>query len=373
MDAGEVRSLTRGSVLAALALVGLAPSARAVGGEGLYVWGEAIAIVDGRPDLQSDHAGQLDLLTFCENRQVRRLYVAADPNTWNESSLHDFLRSARQRGIGVYAVPPGDSQDDWIRPFRRRGRCDHGVVLRWLDAVLRVGAEDPRARFLGVQLDIEPHAARGAWRPWGGRRVWVEAGGGSLGDARNARLAAEFLDLIDAVRARLDASPVVMRLAVTIPSWYDADDGAWSFVLSHRGVTQVLARHVQDRADFVSVMNYVDGSGPDGPAEALRAISGEVAYGPVESLFETAPPGRRRRSPNPNETLYEEGETRYRELCAILEAGLASTGRFLGCAAHAYRRAIGSGTARWPRAAPDPPAPRANAGALGGGPENLKN
>jgi hypothetical protein len=337
------------------------PAGPAAGADGLYVWHEAVRMTDGRSQDGLDDASEQErLLRFCGSPQVdvRRLYFLAEPSEWDPASLRAFLRAASERGIEVFAVPRGAVQDDWARPFPLTGRCDHGAVLQWVGAITALSAGGQGAGFRGLQLDLELHAARTPGLAPGLRRVWQHGKGGFLRSRRNARLGREFLVLLDRVRLRLPAE-AGMKLAVTLPTWLDRDSSRESYRLEHAGKTQALAYHIMDRVDFVTLMNYVDGS-TRSRREAWESIADEVLYGPTESLFETAPPGRRGSWPREGETLFEEGDAGYRALRASLARRFRSFGGFLGCAAHHYLRAYGSGLPGWPQhgrdeVSPDPP------------------
>ena len=60
--------------------------------------------------------------------------------------------------------------------------------------------------------------------------------------------------------------------------------------MSYAGAQKALIHHVQDRVDFVTLMNYLDGVRPRGLAPRLGRHRRQVRYGPTESLFETSPP-----------------------------------------------------------------------------------
>ncbi len=346
----EVRSHP-GARIAACATLALT-FALARAGDGLYVWDEAVRMTDGRPDAGvSDTEAQERLLRLCRTGplDVTRLYFLADPAAWDGASLRAFLAAARARGIDVYAVPSGALQDTWVRPFRLRRRCDHAAVLSWVRAILDFDAGEGEARFAGVQLDIEPHGARSRDLLFRYRRVWRGGRGGLRDDGRNRRLAREYLDLLERVRGLLSAATPRHALAVTLPTWLDRDDGAESYVLSYGGAEMALIHHVQDRVDFVTLMNYRDGTDPVSLRRAFEDVEDEVRYGPSESLFETSPPDPKGGSLLPSETLYEEGERGLAMLAHALAQAAAGRRSFLGIAAHHYLHAYGGGTDGWPR------------------------
>ena len=316
-------------------------------------------MTDGRPDAGvSDAEAQERLLRLCRTGplDVRRLYFLADPAAWDAASLRSFLRAARGRGVEVYAVPSGALQDVWVRPFRLRRRCDHDAVLGWIQAILDFDTGEGEARFAGVQLDIEPHGARSRDFFFRYRTVWRNGRGGLRGDRRNRRLATEYLDLLGLVRERLSATAPRHALAVTLPTWLDRDDGEESYVLRYAGVEKALIHHVQDRVNFVTLMNYLDGTDRESLRHLWDDIAGEARYGPTESLFETSPPDAKGRSLLPRETLYEEGEDGLVALGRTLAAEAAGQGHFLGIAAHHYLHAYGGGAEGWPRHEREPAA-----------------
>ena len=139
-----------------------------------------------------------------------------------------------------------------------------------------------------------------------------------------------------------------MKLAATVPTWFDGDLDSGCYRLDYAGKRQSLAYHVMDRVDFVTLMNYVDGATWDSQERAWRDIANEVVYGPVEAIFETAPAYDNGDHPSPDETLADGGEARYLFLRQRLEERFAGDTNFLGCALHHYRKSYGAGSPGWP-------------------------
>jgi hypothetical protein len=336
--------------LHACVLVLLASFGAAHAVEGLYVWGEAAAMVDAAAaEGATDEERQTRFLEFCRAYGVRRVHFLADPRTWDERSLTLLLNRARQLSLEVFALAPGGLQSDWIASFRWTGRCKHRVVLDWIEAVVRFNAAHPDGAFAGVQLDIEPHRAGRSLILRRDKPMWDAEAGGLLASERNRRIAEQYLDLLDAVGARIRGLDPPVRFAATIPTWFDRDTPRESYVLEHGGARQTLASLIQRRVDFVTLMDYLDGSGSDGADAAWSEIEQELDAGPVEALFETAPPRKGRKHPKPAETLFEEGETALFKMCEALRDRFADEPNYLGCAAHYYLHAVGSGLRGWPR------------------------
>jgi len=165
-------------------------------GAGLYVWGPAIAMTDGRENGGVDDAEEQDrFLGFCVEGplRVRRVYFLAEPGAWDPRSVARLLRRSRESGIEVYAVPPGGMQDRWAAPLRRTGEGDCGPLLRFTHEIAAAG--EPGARFSGVQLDIEFHRARARKLLLFRARVWDDDASGLAGSSRNRGTASAFLAL----------------------------------------------------------------------------------------------------------------------------------------------------------------------------------
>jgi len=316
------------------------------------VWGDAIDMTDGESSSGvADAPAQRRLLDLCSSgpAQIGRLYFLAEPSLWDERSLRVFLRAAAARGIEVYAMPRGGIQNQWMEPFPRRGRCRNGVVLRWLSQILAFNKRSPEAVFKGIQLDIEPHEARSGSAGSPDGIVWRRAGDACLDkNGTNGRIAVEYLRLLDDLRSRLRSQAPGMKLAATIPTWFDGDPHAACFRLEYAGKQQSLAYHVMDRVDFVTLMNYVDGTTWDSRERAWKNLANEVVYGPVEAIFETAAAYTSGEHPSPEETRAAGGEARYILLRQRLGERFAGDPNFLGCALHHYRNSYGSGSPGWP-------------------------
>lgn len=316
--------------------------ALAVSSQGLYVWDAAVSMADGRGE---DLTEQRALVEFCRapGVDVRRLYFLVDFERSATASLDRLLSDAAGAGIEVYALHPGSLQDTWVRPFPANRACDHAAVLSWVDRVLQHNqlGDAPERRFRGIQLDIEPHLARSR-----SGTVWRERGAG-LQSKRNARLAAQFLELLDRVRERMRAVDPTLQLAVTLPTWFDRHADGESYRLRYDGEQKLLAFHVMDRVDFVTLMDYVEDASSSSVRRAVDNVKDELAYGPAEVLFETSKLGGR--WPRRAVTLYGRGEKAYLQLCRGIEQEFGESENWVGCAAHHYLSAYGSGKRGWPR------------------------
>lgn len=313
----------------------------------LYIWWEAMQMVNGAIDGGvTDHQAQDRLISFCKASEVGidRLYFLSVPSESDPGSLARFLAEAGQAGLHVYAVPRGRIQHRWIRPLQQEGGCDHRTVLAWVDQVIAFNDSNRQARFAGIQLDIEPHNARPVE---GGRPLWRKNRQGLRNSRINRKIAGEYLELLDRIGERISASGSGLRLAVTLPPWLDRHDEKASYRLEYGGNEKVWIHHVMDRVDHVTLMNYVNGYSRKSRRRAWRAVAGEISYGRCDVLFQTARPTRS--GPTRRSTVYFGGEKRYLYLKRLLERKYSGSRNYMGCGAHYYLYAYGSGRRGWPR------------------------
>ncbi|ANM29333.1 hypothetical protein ABI59_06595 [Acidobacteria bacterium Mor1] len=300
-----------------------------LGTQGLFVWQPATGMTDGDA---GDFRQQQELIRFCSHPDVdvHRLYLLFDPDAQDPASRRALITAADALDIGVWALNPGSLQHRWASTLKRGRPADHQAVLDWLDGVLAYQRAAPReARLVGVQLDIEPHRARR-----GHRRIWRDRQGG-LRHRGNRRVAQQFVELLGRVRERLDQSGTGLRLAVSLPTWYDRNDDEESFMLGGKS----LAQHVQDRADLVTLMAYVDDASRESLRRVLDSIEDELEYGPVEIAFETA------RGADPS--LYRSGVRELERLRRRTTEALRGRRHLVGTAVHHYGDAYGSDRRRW--------------------------
>ncbi len=326
------------ALILALVLTAAPASARS-----MFVWRPAAAMTDGKIENGvTDYEAQKRLLRFCAAPGVgiTRLYFLVVPESVDPGSLATFLRQAGEAGVEIYAVPRGSIQDEWIKPVRKNHPADHDKLLTWAEKIAGYNRIDPDAGFAGLQLDVEPHLAA----PEGRKTLWKKKRRG-LGDSRtNKRIAREYLDLLDEMRRFLDDGSGSMKLAVAIPAWYDGNDRPSSFQLSAGGKRKSWAAHIQDRVDFVSLMDYSDARDREERKRLIRNVTGEVAYGPAEVLLETSRLGRK----NKGNTLYQEGEKALLQLERFIAKKLRKHPGFMGTGVHHYLSAYGSGSRKWP-------------------------
>jgi hypothetical protein len=299
-------------------------AARESPGHGMYVWERAVSMTDGGAD---DRPLQIEMLEFCRRSaiDVRRIYFLVDFERADPASLSNLLRRAQRYDVEIFALHPGSLQNEWAREFRKNKRCDHDVVLRWVDRVLGFGS-----KFDGIQLDIELHTLRPHRR-----RLWRKNSHG-LRNKRNRRLAQQYIELLDRIRE------YDFRLAATLPVWLDDPK---DYAIKIDGRKAPLSEHIQDRVDFVTLMNYVADDSPASIYRAVRNMRDEIKHGPVESMFETQKPGRG--AAGKASTLYRGGLSSWKKLCRELDDVFGSKRNYLGCAAHHYGDGFGGRKRRW--------------------------
>ncbi len=316
-------------LLMTLLLTGLLPANSAesrIPGNGMYVWERAVSMTDGGAD---DRPRQIEMLEFCRRSRidVRRIYFLVDFERLDRASLANLLRRAKRYDVEIFALHRGSLQNDWARGFRKTKRCDHDVVLRWVDRVLSF-----ESKFDGIQMDIELHTLRPHRR-----RLWRKDSHG-LRNKRNRQLALQFIELLDRIRER------ELRLAATLPVWLDDPK---DYTLKVGGRSAPFSQHIQDRVEFITLMNYVADNSSASIYRAIRNMRSEIEYGPVESMFETAKPGRRQGKAGKASTLYRGGLSTWEKLCLELEDVFGKKRNYLGCAAHHYGDGFGGQKRRW--------------------------
>ncbi|HEX7898725.1 MAG TPA: hypothetical protein VF950_13260 [Planctomycetota bacterium] len=200
-----------------------APEPWRVEGRSLYVW---------------EKAPPADLLRFCGEKKVARLYYMFD----GKNAPVDFLRAAKAAKIQVHAMHPGDLAD-WLDPFPK---FDHAVVVDWVRATVKLGLFD------GVHLDVEPH----------GHELWRK---------HKQELGKGYLELLRLCREAAGKTP----LSAALP---------WNWEAVEVDGKPLIAR-AQDALDWVSIMAYRGANAQS----VISAVEGEWAYRPgrVELIVET--------------------------------------------------------------------------------------
>ena len=118
-----------------------APVVSAVhGAHGMWIWRTTYHL----------GAGGAQLVATCRRGSVNEVYLAVDAPTLSDPRLPGLIVALRQGGVRVHALM-GDAT--WYQPTKQQN------MLKLIDAVGAYNAHvvNPRAHFVGVHFDIEPH------------------------------------------------------------------------------------------------------------------------------------------------------------------------------------------------------------------------
>lgn len=166
--------------------------------------------------------------------------------------VQQFIEWAHEEGFYVQALIAGGTTPPYFGAYSRYRT--HAVSE--LEQVLNYNiASQESARFDGVNLDTEPYI---------------------LPDFKSAKpsVQIQYLDMLQHLMDRKLASGLSLPIGAAIPRWYDSSADASS--IPWNGETKWLSEHIQDTADYISIMNYRDQA--EGSAGIIAQALGELAY-----------------------------------------------------------------------------------------------
>ncbi|MGI2296825.1 cadherin-like beta sandwich domain-containing protein [Paenibacillus sp. GXUN7292] len=198
-----------------------------------------------------------DTDTF-DSEPVKVLYFAVGPFAGMDvmedrpDLLRDFIAWAHEHGFEVQACIAGGTSPPYMGAYR----AFHDVAIRHFEQVLNYNlSSDSNERFDGVNVDIEPYISP------------------DFAD-ESKFLQVEYLELIEKMIERRDASGLNLSFGPAIPRWYDSSDRAKD--ITFNGQTKWLSEHIQDMVDYISIMNYRDQA--DGSVGLIAQAQGEMDY-----------------------------------------------------------------------------------------------
>jgi hypothetical protein len=172
-----------------------------------------------------------------------RKLIASQPQLYRR-----LIRRLHASGLRAYALL-GSGYLHTERYVLPKHRADAVAMLQRVLDYNKAAA--PEERFDGINVDIEPHILA----------EW---------SARKMELLREFVDLSSALMGAKRASGQTLPMGPAIPFWLDG------LVVEYKGVSQPLSQHVQDRYDYVALMDYRDRAlGGDG---IVSHAMDELAY-----------------------------------------------------------------------------------------------
>jgi len=231
----------------------------------LLAWAAAAHADDGAPRAiwtweedsyamleQSAVAGRA--IAFLKSKSVDTVFLYADAYGGrnliaSQPQLYRRLvRRLHASGLRAYALL-GSGYLNTERYVLPKHRLDALAMLQRVLDYNKTAAPDER--FDGINVDIEPHILA----EWSTRKM---------------ELLAEFVDLSEALMRAKRASGQTLPMGPAIPFWLDGLN------VDYQGVTKPVSQHVQDRYDYVALMDYRDHAlGGDG---IVSHAMDELAY-----------------------------------------------------------------------------------------------
>lgn len=161
-----------------------------------------------------------EILDFMEKEDVTTIFLQIQEEV-DDEDYRQFIRSAQDMNIAVHAL---GGEPDWAYADQRG---EGAQFLSWLDEYNK--NSDPKERFQGVQLDVEPYVLR-RWKreqkkvvdEWSGNmESWVQ-----------------------------EAKEQGLRVSAAVPFWLDSIPGP--------GDSDSFSRWILEQTDAVAVMSYRD-------------------------------------------------------------------------------------------------------------------
>ncbi|MEP2777234.1 MAG: hypothetical protein ABJQ29_01745 [Luteolibacter sp.] len=212
-------------------------------GLGMWVW----------PQTAFDTpAAREKLLAFCADERITHLdqHVgfgkgATGLSLQNADALGKLVVAARKQGITINALR--GSADMF---FER----NHERMLHELREIVAYDKRLPAgARLSGVKYDVEPY----------GTVEW-KAGG-----EKREKVMLDYLSFLVKAKLLLAKEAPHMELSMDVPFWWDKEELSVAF----HGNEKPFIKHVQDLADYITIMSYR----PDSKA-TLECVQLELAY-----------------------------------------------------------------------------------------------
>ncbi|KOP69239.1 fibronectin [Bacillus sp. FJAT-18019] len=198
-----------------------------------------------------------DTTTF-QQRPITTLYLAVGQYNGTKMledyryEVQQFIEWAHEEGFQVQALIAGGTSPPYFGAYQRY----HTQAVKEFEQILNYNlASGTSARFDGVNVDTEPYI---------------------LPDFKTAKpsVQIQYLDMLQLLMERKEASGLHLSVGAAIPRWYDtspdASDIPWN------GETKWLSEHIQDTADYISIMNYRDQA--EGSAGIIEQALNELAY-----------------------------------------------------------------------------------------------
>ncbi|UOQ47654.1 DNRLRE domain-containing protein [Gracilibacillus caseinilyticus] len=180
-----------------------------------------------------------DTTTFDQD-PITTLYFGVD--TFNgmdmledeREKVRDFVSWAHDSGYKIHALIAGGTNPPYFGAYTRY----HDLAIKEFEKVLNYNiSSSSNERFDGVNVDTEPYI---------------------LPDFKSAypSVQIQYLDYFEKLMQRRDTAGYNLLVGAAIPRWYDSSSSAEN--IDWNGDTKWMSQHIQDIADYISIMDYWD-------------------------------------------------------------------------------------------------------------------
>ncbi|UOQ85803.1 CBM96 family carbohydrate-binding protein [Gracilibacillus salinarum] len=166
--------------------------------------------------------------------------------------VRDFVSWAHNKGYKIHALIAGGTNPPYFGAYTRY----HDLAIGEFEKVLNYNiSSSPNERFDGVNVDTEPYI---------------------LPDFKSAypSVQIQYLNYFEKLMQRRDTAGYSLLVGAAIPRWYDSSSNAEN--IEWNGNTKWMSQHIQDIADYISIMDYWDVA-DDSPG-IIPDAQGEIDY-----------------------------------------------------------------------------------------------
>lgn len=279
----------------------------------MWIWSESSAIVNTA-------SAQEEFFSFVKapkgdaSARINRIFLNGDSFDYTSNStktaLRAFLKKAHDNGLAVEFLT-GNSK--WVLSGQEGNaitRCERMIAFN-------AGSSDPKERYDGMHLDIEPYLLA-EWK--------LNTGSGT--DGYNDELQSNYMSILNACKQKMKESGQKVTLSVDIPTWFSSSvSDIWKPLNAEN--TPV---------DYLTFMNYFDteatflygygGSNKSGGVGPNLAKGGNLPMVFGAETIHLDPVSI---------TFFEEGFAAMENVFDRAEEVFAKDARFAGTAVHHYR------------------------------------
>ncbi|PRA81407.1 Ig-like domain-containing protein [Microbacterium sp. MYb66] len=225
----------------------------------MWIWERASYEAVFDEDARDRLGDVMDDTTTFGSDPIRTIYLGVDRQGATDmlrdsrSDVADFVTWARSRGYHVQATVAGGTRPPYLGALEQ---FEHFAIDEF-EKVLDYNLAVPEAaRFDGINVDIEPYILSD----------WKLPGNGGLPN--------RWLEILDTLIERRDASGLPVLVGPAIPRWLDSSACCTS--ITWNGQTKALSDHIQDMTDYIAIMDYRDTA--DGSAGIIAQAQHEIDY-----------------------------------------------------------------------------------------------